>query len=155
MLKRDVVTAAAFLALGAAAAALTAALPERSLPNTPGPAFFPWVATVAMLVLACALLARGLTAPPRAGDMEEPGPAGLAPMLALLGAFIAYIALLPRLGFLIATAPFIAGLTVLYGERRPALVALTAVVATAGLYIAFRHVFQIILPQGVLTGVVP
>jgi len=155
MRKRDVATAAVFLALGAAAAAMTAALPERSLPNTPGPAFFPWVATVAMLALACVLLARGLTAPPQAGDMEETSPAGTAPMLALLGAFVAYIALLPRLGFLLASAPFIAGLTVLYGERRPAVVALTAVAATAALYVAFRHVFQIILPQGVLTGVVP
>ena len=66
-----------------------------------------------------------------------------------------YIALLPRLGFLIATPPFFAGLMVVYGERRPVVVAVFSFAAAALLYLAFRHGFQIILPQGVLRGLVP
>ena len=44
---------------------------------------------------------------------------------------------------------------VLYGERRAFMVVGGALVASILLYAVFRHGFQIILPQGILTGLVP
>lgn len=156
MRTRDVATGVACLALALGWGWLTAGLPERSLPNTPGPAFFPWVVTVSLALLASALVVRGLIGPSDSAN-EEAGSRGVRPaiVLMLLGAFTLYIAVLPRLGFLIATAPFFAALMVLYDERRPVVVIAGSLLATAGLYLLFRHGFQIILPLGVLRGVVP
>ena len=42
------------LAFGLLYGYLTTGLPIRTLPNTPGPPFFPWILTVAMLVLSAA-----------------------------------------------------------------------------------------------------
>jgi len=159
MRSRDIVTGAAFLALGLAMAWFTAALPVRSLPNTPGPEFFPWVVTVAIVALALMMLARAVVRDAGAGDISGVAAEGRerSPLAAagVLACFIVYLWLLARLGFVVATVPFFAFLMMLYGERRPAVVALGAAIATAVLYVVFRHLFQIILPQGLLAGVVP
>ena len=154
MRTRDLVTGGTFLALGIGAAYLTTELPERSLPNTPGPAFFPWVVTISILVLAALLIGRSVLAAP-----VEPSDGGtngkpLRGALLALAAFMLYLAALPGLGFILATAPFFAVLTILYGERRPVMVVISSLAATIGVYVLFRHGFQIILPQGVLTGLV-
>jgi hypothetical protein len=62
---------------------------------------------------------------------------------------------LPTLGFILATLPLFAALMVLYGERRPLVVLVGAVVMTAVLYGLFRHGFNIFLPRGLLAGIVP
>jgi hypothetical protein len=43
---------------------------------------------------------------------------------------------------------------VMFGERRPLLVAIGALAMTAVLYGLFRHGFGVFLPRGLLTGVV-
>ena len=160
---RDLVVGVLFLAVGLASAYFTSVLPTRSLPNTPGPEFFPWIVTGALLVLSLALLVRSLLVPAIADEpAKDEGEGKAAPvatakaaMALVLAGFIIYIAVLPHLGFLIATAPFFALLMVLFGERRAVLVGGSALAATVLLYVIFRHVFQIILPQGILIGLVP
>ena len=65
-------------------------------------------------------------------------------------AFVAYLAVLPGLGFLVATAPFFAVLMVLFGEKRWTWVGLGSVGVTVFLYVLFRHGFSVFLPRGVL-----
>ncbi len=55
--RRNVIVGAVLLVIGVAYGLMTASLPDRSLPNTPGPAFFPWLITGGLLVLSTALLA--------------------------------------------------------------------------------------------------
>lgn len=133
-------------------------LPVRSLPNTPGPSFFPLVVTAILIALAVALLIQALATNDGAAA-PAPDDAGTSAVnrrlgISALAAFLCYIALLPILGFVLATAPFFAVLMVIYGERRPLLVIVGAVVMTVTLYGLFRHAFGIFLPRGLLAGIV-
>ena len=58
--RRNVIAALVLLVLGATYAVLTTQLPDRTIPNTPGPSFFPWVVTGSLLVLAAGLLVQGI-----------------------------------------------------------------------------------------------
>lgn len=138
---------------------LAQGLPVRSLPNTPGPSFFPYVITAVLLALSVGLLVQALAskrdpeAPGSGGATDKPDEGRRLALLSL-GALIAYAALLPFLGFIVATVPFFAFLMVLFSERRPLVVAITACAATVILYALFRYGFGVFLPRGILQGIV-
>ena len=146
MARRNIIAACVLLAITLLYGVLTAGLPERSLPNTPGPAFFPWLITAALTILCGALLARGLRGT-REPERAAPSPVTLRGRLAL-AAFLIYLALLPVLGFLIASVPFFAALMFLYGEHRRAHIALTATLVPTLVFVVFRYAFQMPLPRG-------
>jgi hypothetical protein len=146
MARRELAAACILLIVTAVFGWLTIGLPDRALPNTPGPAFFPGLITLSLAALSIALLVRSL----RAAGQEQ---ATLAVPLtsrswAALGAFIVYLIAMPMLGFLTASVPFFAVMAWLYGERRLIVVALTAVVVPVALSLIFRSGFQILLPRG-------
>ncbi len=161
MRRTNIVAATVLIVCGLIYGYLTSRLPARSLPHTPDPSFFPWIVTVVVLALSTVLLIQGLTA-----EREAPAPASapapdlterrraVMPGVWALAAFVVYLAALPGLGFLIATAPFFTALMVLYGERRPLRVGLGAIAMTALLYVLFRHGFSVFLPRGLLAGIV-
>jgi cytochrome b561 len=69
------------------------------------------------------------------------------------GLLIAYVFLLPILGFLISSAVLLATFFFLLGERRWYWGILIALVFTTGIYMAFSKGLQIHLPLGVLEGI--
>jgi hypothetical protein len=154
MRRRNLIAAIVLLVLGAGYGILTSQLPERSLPDTPGPPFFPWINTVVILALSAGLLVQGLWGRDGDATVEGAGP-GRGRAAWALGAFIVYLAVLPGLGFIVATVPFFGTLMALFDERRPAMLAAGAIGATVLLYLVFRHGFGIFLPAGVLAGIVP
>ncbi len=146
--RRDVIAGAVLLVIGVIYGVMTASLPNRSLPNTPGPAFFPWLITGGLILLSVALLARALR---DSGD--KPAHASLdrdavRRLLALIW-FVAYLVLLPYAGFVPASVPFFAGLMWLYGERNRVTLVLAASIIPVSLFYIFRLGFQILLPAGV------
>ena len=156
MRRKNVIAAVVLIVFGLTYGYLAWGLPERSLPNTPGPPFFPLIVSVIVVLLSAALLFQSLGSPDDTaapdGSVTLPNARRLA--LWALAAFIAYVVLLMPLGFIVATVPFFAVLMVLFGERRPLLVAVGAVAATVILYVVFRHGFGIFLPRGLLAGIV-
>jgi len=152
MRRRNIIAALVLLAFGAGYGILTTQLPVRSLPDTPGPPFFPWINTIVILALSATLLVQGLVG---ADGPVPPRAAGRQRAIWALGVFVVYLATLPGLGFILATAPFFAALMVLFGEARPLRVAVGAIVATGLLYLLFRHGFNVFLPTGLLKGIVP
>lgn len=149
MARRNIAAALVLIGIGAWYGVMTATLPERTLPNTPGPSFFPWLITAALLILSAALLAQGLA---RRGADVEPEHDGFRAgrgLYALIW-FAAYLVALPYVGFLFASVPFFAGLMVLYGGRNKLFVAIAAVAVPLLLFFLFRHGFQILLPRGIL-----
>lgn len=133
--------------------ALTTQLPVRSLPDTPGPPFFPWINTAILLALSLGLLAQGIWAK----ESDDGAPEGAQgdgtkrwPAVWALGAFLAYLLALPGLGFLLATIPFFAALMILFGEKRWLWVAIGSIGMSVALYVLFRHGFGVFLPRGVL-----
>ncbi len=152
MRRKNIIAAVVLIACAILYGVLTANLPVRSLPNTPDPSFFPWINTVIILALSVWLLARGLKQP--ATERAPDGTGQRRRAAWALGAFVAYVAVMPSLGFILATAPFFAVMMVLFGERRPFWVGGGAVCATVLLYVLFRHGFGVFLPRGLLAGIV-
>lgn len=148
MAGRNIIAALVLIGIGTGYGMLTAVLPTRPVPNTPGPSFFPWLITAALLTLSFALLGRGvLQLRSEGGGRSALSSLSWRPVVALLW-FAAYVAALPHAGFLIAGIPFFAGMMVLYGGRNPLVVALTAAAVPVALFFLFRQGFQIMLPQG-------
>ena len=146
MRKRNIVAGLFLTALGLVYGYLTTGLPERSLPNTPGPSFFPWIITVCLLALSVSLLVQGLR---MAGDgpVQDKPDGGSAPAFLFLGVFAVYLALLPFLGFLPASIPFFAVLMALFGETRKLWIASFSLGVSVFLFLLFRDVFSIPLPR--------
>lgn len=115
------------------------------------PGAFPMAATGAMVVAALCVLARTLSMP----AAER----GLAPLRArilpnIVAAFalliVVYGALLETLGFVLASLGFLFAAMWLLHRRGPGVALGWAVLSIALVYIVFRLVFQVILPEGVL-----
>ncbi len=129
------------------------------MPGVPGPTAFPTL--VGLVLAACGAwrLVRGAAA--GEPDLEEPAaPApggGRSRWLAAHGRFyamwlvlLAYLALLPVIGFPVATVPALAALFALLGERRVAVAVGLALAATAILHLGFARGLGVQLPLGVL-----
>ncbi len=145
--RRNVIVGAVLLVIGVAYGLMTASLPDRSLPNTPGPAFFPWLITGGLLVLSAALLARSLTAD--GIDSPQTSSDRLANRrVVFLIWFGVYLITLPYAGFLPASIPFFVGLMWLYGERNRLALTLATIIIPTCLFYIFRLGFQILLPAG-------
>lgn len=146
---RNLIAALGLIALAVWYGVLTADLPERAIPDTPGPSFVPWIIAGSLAILSSALLAQGLRMARRSDTLVAPGRAVLLGVAAL-AAFVIYLALLPLLGFLVASIPFFAVLMALYGERRLVWLAAGSVACPVILFFLFRHLFQIPMPRGLL-----
>ena len=152
MRRKNIIAAMVLIVFAASYGMLTAGLPLRTLPNTPDPSFFPWINMTIILILSLWLLFDSRrrskeTAP--TPDTEERNR-----IITTMGIFIIYLATMPTLGFIMATAPFFAAMMVLFGERRPVYVGTGTITITAALYLLFRHGFGVFLPRGLLAGFV-
>ncbi len=153
MRSRNLISGIILLTLCAGYAYLTANLPTRAIENTTQPSFFPWVITVFLAVLSISLLVQGLLPAFNAKASTTFD----VPSKRLLYGFVLsviYLAALPTLGFLAANIPFFAGLMYLYGERRPLWIVGGSIAITVALFFIFREAFQILLPSGILEGLV-
>lgn len=115
------------------------------------PGAIPLAATAAMAVSAALVLLRQRRLAPPAREkgafLKRIAPPAV---LVLSATVLAFAALLDRLGFLIAATLFLAASIRLLGRRggwRPALIALGAV---AAVYVCFRLVFKVVLPEGIV-----
>jgi len=147
MRNKNIVAGLFLTVLGLAYGYLTTGLPERSLPNMPGPSFFPWILTFCLLVLSVSLVVQGFRMAADESGSEKPD-GGSFPAFLFLGAFAVYLALLPFLGFLLASIPFFAVLMALYGETRKLWIASLSLGVPVFLFLLFRDVFNIPLPRG-------
>jgi putative tricarboxylic transport membrane protein len=115
----------------------------------PGPAFMPFWLGLVMAALALGMLIRSL-------KQRDPGPAwlphgaGLADLLVVLGATIAFVALLDFLGMVIGTALYLAVL-VRYLGKHAWWVTLAIALGAAGFnWLVFVHWLRVPFPEGKL-----
>ena len=156
MARRNLIAAIVLILVGIGYGALTANLPTRHIEQTTEPSFFPWVVTVCLLVLSAALAYQGLRAKAPDEYLVAFGPkVSTGIYLGVLAAFVLYLAALPTLGFVAANVPLFAVLMVIYGERRPAWIAVGSIAVPLVLFFLFREAFQIRLPAGVLADWLP
>jgi putative tricarboxylic transport membrane protein len=133
--------------LGLTAIALASQLREGTETGGPGTRFLPIVIAVIVAVLGAALAFR----PDAAARVTEPlDPGGARRAIWTLGAVLGYVVAFGRLGFVLATVPFLAVLLLAYGERRWPVVLAVALGATGVTYTLFAVWLGVPLPPGPL-----
>ena len=144
--RRDFLAGTLLLIVSLGYGVLTLVLPNRSLPNTPGPALFPTIISGGLIFLSIALVIQSI----RSDETARTIGAGFerARSFALIG-FLVFIVLLSYAGFVVSSIPFFAGMMWLYGERRVVVVAVSALFVPLLLYYVFRFGFQVLLPVGI------
>jgi putative tricarboxylic transport membrane protein len=155
---RDLTTGLVCLAASLMLFALTLDLPGPSLLVPIGPGFYPRIVLGITALLSAALAAQALLAYRRQSAPESKS--GTGPNYGLVGwsfgVFGIYVALLPPLGFRIATLAFVLALQWLLGRPRTPKAWITACVIAAVTAFATFHLFQdylsVLLPRGRWTG---
>ena len=71
-----------------------------------------------------------------------------------LAIFLVFLIALPYLGFILAAVPFVAVFMRFYGEQRKKVLFAGALVIPVFLYLLFRHGFGVMLPRGLLAGLI-
>lgn len=137
---------AAIAAFALAALLLSRQIPSRHVKGDPGPQALPAAASVIVLAGSAAALVADTRGPRGAAE-----PWGSAPVAA--AGVVAYLLLLPAVGYLLATALFLAATTTrLDRDRRIPLLAhlLVAAGLSVTLWLVFTRLLDVILPVGVL-----
>ena len=120
-----------------------------SCKTTPG--VFPMIASGVMVISGVVVLmsATQLPAPP------EGAPGFLAEILTLrhmvvIGLVLAYVLLMPLIGFVASSAVFLFCSFQFLWRKNPLLMLALTGVTLVIIYVVFREVFQVVLPQGIL-----
>ena len=147
MRSADRIVGAALLALALAFVAYALRQYAYWGENGPGPAFLPfWVGLV--LALLATLLLVGAVRSPDPGPAWLPDRTGLIRIGIVLGATLAYVALLGVLGMAIATALFLVVL-VRWPDRQPWPTAIAVAITVAALnHVVFVRWLKVPLPAG-------
>lgn len=114
-----------------------------------GPVFFPRVLIGILAVLSAALLIQSVRGGGAAAAKKDAEPGTLVYRWGLVALIVAYLLLLPLLGYVPATILFLMGGMCLLGSRTPrSLVVYTVVSAavTFGLQFIFGHLLKLFLP---------
>ena len=151
--RREIVIGVFLMILSVVFCALTYQFPKQTLAFSPK--VFPRFVSVCLFFISSVLVIKGITAV-RRGSREK------APKLTtdeasdksflirlFLGILIGYgyTRLLPVTGYVVATPPFIAGIMLVFDERRWLKIVATSIITTSLLYILFRIIFKVPLPR--------
>lgn len=131
--------------VGAVAIYLATGFREGTVTGGPGTRFLPILLAVIVIGLGVVLALRPSASE---GPVEPIASAGRSRVAWTLGALLAYVLAFGRLGFLLATVPFLALLLLVYGERRWPVVLAVAVGATGVSYALFAVWLGVPLPPG-------
>jgi putative tricarboxylic transport membrane protein len=136
----------------------------RDFPTIPGqdygPALFPGVIAVGLLVCGVGLVLKGLAARRHRGENASwlawdgwtRSRAHVLAFAVVIGVNAFYILLAERLGFVVTGVIYLGALFAVFGVRARWIVPL-AVVVTLGIHYAFYKLLHVPLPWGVLEGV--
>ena len=133
--------------VGLAAIFLASGFREGTAHGGPGTRFLPVLLAVIVIALGAVLAFR----PAASEAPAEPlAPDGSRRAAWTLGAILGYVLVFERLGFLLATVPFLVILLLVYGERRWPVVLAVALGATGATYALFAAWLGVPLPPGPL-----
>ena len=144
---KNVIGAILLLIVGVIYGYLSTQLPERAVPNVPGPAFFPGLVAILIVLMAIALLLKGLIGLKNESAISAGFSFPLRPLL-MLGWWLGFVISLPYAGFVLAGIPFFAGLMIMCEQRRWVVVLAGSTVIPVILFYLFRSGLNILLPTG-------
>jgi putative tricarboxylic transport membrane protein len=135
---------------------LAVLLHVQSFPKIPGqdvgPALFPGLIAVGLVVCAVLLIASGVRERGEGWIVLFPwtrSPRHLAAFVAVIGAVIAYILLAERIGFLVLAPVALFAMFLAFGVRA-GVAAVVAIVSTLVIWYAFYKLLRVPLPWGLL-----
>ena len=146
MARRDLYFAIILMTLAAVFFALTFYFPRQTLAMSPR--LFPRVICGGLFFLSLVLFFQARSQEKIASPAQE-GKWGIPWKrfgILILVAF-AYTQILEEAGYLLATPPLIAGVMILFNEKRWVRIATVSIATTGLLYILFRMVFKVPLPR--------
>ena len=129
--------------------ALTYQFPQQTLAFSPK--IFPRFVSACLFIISAVLVLQGITRVRKGSREAKPGlRTNKAFMVRLFAGVVmgyAYTRLLPVTGYIVATPPFIAGIMLLFHEKRWVKIVATSIITTVILYILFRMIFRVPLPR--------
>lgn len=150
--RRDLIIGAVLAAVSALVFALTFGFPHLTVALSP--TVFPRFVSGGLFVLSAILMAQGARCCVVGGAAGIEKAALPRPKWSFVLRFaltvadaLLYVAILEPIGYLLATPIFIAGVMLIFGERRWYRIVLASVLAAVVLYALFRTVFRVPLPR--------
>jgi len=116
---------------------------------------FPMLASGTMVVASALFTAKTLTSPGDTGPLSARlmhFQAAILPYrhVLMIALILAYVLVMPWLGFVVASALFLFASIQLLWRRKPYITLAVTVLALVVIHFIFRVVFQVVLPQGTL-----
>ena len=166
MRNRDLVFGSATLALAAIYYALTVTIPQSDLADPIGPQGLPKTYAAVLAVLAIILIARSMKRPanlaptnpeltnPESANPRTNEPANLGRVIGMLLIGVAYIVVLPWLGYLLSVAALIAATTYFQGGSINLRSILVAISGALCFWVLFIWLLRIQYPAGLWPSVI-
>jgi putative tricarboxylic transport membrane protein len=150
--KREFAVGAVFLAIGLAYLYMTSTLPRKQFIDA---AFVPYILSITMCLLGVLQMR---AAGKRATGAAKEDDADYGTVSKTLGLIVAYVALLEPVGFPIMTIVYLfAQFIVLTPANRRInypMYGVIACITSAAVYLTFRYAFDMILPVGLMNGLI-
>ena len=128
---------------------ITFQFPEQTLAFSPK--IFPRFVSTCLFIISAILVIQGIMAfRKRSPDEQTKLTIDKAFLTRLLFGILigyTYTQLLPIAGYVVATPPFIAGIMLVFNEKRMIRIGACAIITTSVLYIFFRIIFKVPLPR--------
>ncbi len=147
--KKEIIIGVFLMVLSLVFYLLTYQFPHQTLAFSPR--IFPRFVSACLFLISCVLLIQGITAVRQRTEEKRFTP--IIDRAFLMRLFVgiligyAYTRLLSLAGYLVATPPFIAGIMLVFNEKRWLKIVATSVITTGLLYILFRIIFRVPLPR--------
>ena len=147
--KKEIIIGIILMILSMLFFTLSFQFPEQTLAFSPK--IFPRFVSVCLFFMAAILVFQGITAlrqssPEKALKRPMDKPFLIRLLVGLLIGY-AYTHFLRVTGYVVATPPFIAGIMLIFDEKRWLRIVATSVITTSVLYILFRIIFKVPLPR--------
>ena len=147
--KKEIIIGIILMILSALFFTLTFQFPKQTLAFSPK--IFPRFVSVCLFSLAAILVFQAAAALRQSSPEKKLQRPVDKPFLIRLFAGLligyAYTRLLRVTGYVVATPPFIAGIMLIFNEKRWSRIVATSVITTSLLYILFRIIFKVPLPR--------
>lgn len=147
--KKDIFLSIIFIVISITIYILTYQFPQQTVALSPK--VFPRFVSTCLFILSITLLIQGIAGVKKNSEQKKVQPMFykafiLRLLLMILLAFF-YTRILPLIGYVLATPPFIAGAMLLFNEKRWIWIIAVSIITTALLYVLFRMIFRIPLPR--------
>lgn len=147
--KKDIFLSIIFIVISITIYILTYQFPQQTVALSPK--VFPRFVSTCLFILSITLLIQGIAGAKKNSEQKKTKLILnkifiLRLLLMILLAFF-YTRILPLIGYILATPPFIAGTMLLFNEKRWIWIMSVSIITTILLYVLFRLIFRIPLPR--------